>query len=225
MDQKCDLCEFKSLAAQKLTQSELAELSLNCITVKFAKGANIIKQGTYSTNIAFLKSGIIKIHITGPYHEQIVRILKAPTYVGLQNTFGDKVNQYSVSAIGDTEVCFIDTATFKNLIHSNNDFNDQIINELCKSELNSYFGCVNRTQKQIRGKIADVLINFSDMVYSSDFFSLPITQEEIGNLVDSSRESVSRVLTEFVKDGIIEMNGKQISIINRKMLTLISENG
>lgn len=225
MDQKCDLCEFKSLAAQKLNQSELAELSSNCITVKFAKGANIIKQGTYSTNIAFLKSGIIKIHITGPYHEQIVRILKAPTYVGLQNTFGDKVNQYSVSAIGDTEVCFIDTATFKNLIHSNNDFNDQIINELCKSELNSYFGCVNRTQKQIRGKIADVLINFSDMVYSSDFFSLPITQEEIGNLVDSSRESVSRVLTEFVKDGIIEMNGKQISIINRKMLTLISENG
>ncbi len=225
MDQKCQLCEFKSLATQKLKDSELNELSSNCITVKFAKGANIIKQGTFSTNIAFLKSGIVKIHITGPYHEQIVRILKAPTYLGLQNTFGDKVNQYSVSAIGETEVCFINTSTFKDLIHSNNDFNDQIIMELCKSELNSYFGCVNRTQKQIRGKIADVLLNFSDSVYDSDLFILPITQEEIGNLVDSSRESVSRVLTEFVKDGIIEMSGKQITIINRKTLNLISENG
>jgi CRP/FNR family transcriptional regulator len=225
MSHKCLLCEFKSLATQKLNDEELEVLSANCITVKFAKGTNIIKQGTYSTNIAFLKRGIVKIHITGPYHEQIVRILKAPVYLGLQNTFGDKVNQYSVSAIGETEVCFIDTATFKDLIHNNNGFNDQIIIELCKSELNSYNGCVNRTQKQIRGKIADVLLNFSDRVYVSNLFSLPITQEEIGNLVDSSRESVSRVLTEFVKDGIIEMSGRKIAIINRKLLERISENG
>jgi CRP-like cAMP-binding protein len=53
------------------------------------------------------------------------------------------------------------------------------------------------TLKQIRGKIADVLLELSEKIYESDIFSVPLTQEDLGNLVDSSRESVSRVLTEF----------------------------
>jgi len=39
------------------------------------------------------------------------------------------------------------------------------------------------------------------------------------------RESVSRVITEFEKDGIIRYSGKQIEIINKKLLSTISANG
>jgi len=47
----------------------------------------------------------------------------------------------------------------------------------------------------------------------------------LANLVDTSRESVNRVLNEFDKDGIIKVNGKQIEILNKKSLNLISQNG
>ena len=59
----------------------------------------------------------------------------------------------------------------------------------------------------------------------SDTFTLPLSQTELANLVDTSRESVSRVMTEFDKDGIIANNGKQIEILNKKSLQLISQNG
>jgi CRP/FNR family transcriptional regulator len=219
------LCIYKSLAAQKLSEEELSKLSISCLSVKFKKGDSIIKQGMFSTNVAFLKKGLAKIHITGPYHEQIVRIIKSAKYLGLPTTFGDKVNQYSVTAIDDSEVCFIDISLFRMLLRSNPDFNDQVLIELCQSELEAYNRCVNRTQKQIRGKIADVLLSFSDSIYNSDSFPLLLTQEEIGNMVDATRESVSRVLTEFAKDGIITVTAKQIEIINRKLLLLISANG
>lgn len=225
MENNCNLCIYKSLAAQKLSEEELSKLSISCLSVKFKKGDSIIKQGMFSTNVAFLKKGLAKIHITGPYHEQIVRIIKSAKYLGLPTTFGDKVNQYSVTAIDDSEVCFIDISLFRMLLRSNPDFNDQVLIELCQSELEAYNRCVNRTQKQIRGKIADVLLSFSDSIYNSDSFPLLLTQEEIGNMVDASRESVSRVLTEFAKDGIITVTAKQIEIINRKLLLLISANG
>jgi len=54
---------------------------------------------------------------------------------------------------------------------------------------------------------------------------LPLSQAELANLVDTSRESVSRILTEFDKDKIIELKGKEISILNKKSLQLISQNG
>jgi CRP-like cAMP-binding protein len=47
----------------------------------------------------------------------------------------------------------------------------------------------------------------------------------MGNLVDATRESVSRVLSEFAKDRIIRMIGKHIEIQNRPVLTNISLNG
>lgn len=225
MKTECKLCTIKSKAALKLSEEEIEQLSFNCALVKFAKGDSLIKQGTFSTNVAYLRSGLAKLHIAGPYHEQIVRIVKAPCYLGLPTTFGDKINQYSVTAIEEAEVCFIDMNAFRYLLKANPDFSYEILVDLCKNELEVFYRCANRTQKQMRGKIADVLLELSDRIYNSNIFPIPITQEDLGNLVDSSRESVSRVITEFEKDGIIRYSGKQIEILNKNMLLTISANG
>jgi CRP-like cAMP-binding protein len=174
---------------------------------------------------AYLRSGLAKVHIAGPYHEQIVRIVKTPSYLGLPTTFGDKINQYSVTVIEKAEVCFIDISTFRFLLGINPDFLDEIMIELCRNELEVFTRCANRTQKQVRGKIADVLLEMSDHIYNSEIFIIPLNHEDVGNLIDSSRESVSRVLAEFEKDGIIRISGKNIEILNKKSLLMISPNG
>ncbi|HPG73426.1 MAG TPA: Crp/Fnr family transcriptional regulator [Bacteroidales bacterium] len=225
MNYNCSFCEYKSTAASKLEKHEIEKLGANCLSVKFKKGDTIIRQGTYSTNVAYLKKGVVKIHIEGPYHTQVVRIVKPRNYLGLPTTFGDKINQYSVSAIEESEVCFIDITVFRALLHSNPDFSNQILIELCRGELESYQKCVNRTQKQVRGKVADVILDFADNIYQNDSFLLNITQEDIGNLVDATRESVSRVWAEFIKDEIISVDGKQVSIVNKEALRNMSRLG
>jgi CRP-like cAMP-binding protein len=225
MKNDCKVCAIKSKAVSKLSVEEIEKLSFSCALVKFNKGDSLIRQGTFSTNIAYLRSGLAKIHLAGPYHEQIVRIVKAPSYLGLPTTFGDKINQYSATAIEAAEVCYIDIDAFRYLLKANHDFSYEILLEICNNELEVFHRCANRTQKQMRGKIADVLIEMSDRIYSSSIFNIPLNQEEIGNLVDSSRESVSRVLNEFEGDGIIKISGKKVEILNKKSLQMISAIG
>ena len=225
MKDDCKLCTIKSSAATKLKDEEISQLSFNCTTVRFQKGDSIIRQGNFSTNIAYLRKGLAKVHITGPYHEQIVRVVNAPSYLGMPTTFGDKINQYSVTSINSTEVCFIDIGTFKYLFMVNSKFAYEIMMELCRNELEVYNRCANRTQKQMRGKIADVILEFSDKIFLSDQFDIPLAHEEIGNLVDVTRESVSRVLSEFEKDDILKTSGKKIEILNKEKLKFISETG
>lgn len=225
MDNVCRLCGIKSKAASTLSEEEIDELSFNCAVARFGKGDPIVKQGTFSTNVVYLRKGLAKIHIAGPYHEQIVRIVKSPSYLALPTTFGDKINQYSVTVIEPSEVCFIDMVTFRHLMSSNSEFAYEIMLEVCRNELEAFNRCVNRTQKQIRGKIADVLLEMSERIFSSDTFSIPVNQEEIGNLVDASRESVSRVLNEFAADGILSLSGKKVRILNKQTLLIISANG
>ncbi len=221
----CILCKYKSAAACKLSENDSNELSDNSLSVSFKKGDFIIRQGTYSTNVAYLKRGLAKVQIVGPHYTQVVKIIKPGNYLGLPTTFGDKINQYSVVAIDESEVCFIDITTFRNLLSSNSDFSNQIIIELCRSELQSYENCIRRTQKQIRGKIADMLLDFSENICKSDKFNVQINQEDMGNLIDASRESISRILSEFVKDGVIKMEGKNFEILNKEHLKLISIKG
>ena len=208
-----------------LSECSLDQLSSNHLELKLKKGDLIIKQGTYSTNVIFLRTGLAKIHIAGPYNEQIVKMVNAPSYLGLPTTFGSKINQYSVTAVSEAEVCFIDLEVFQNILDENKEFTREIIQEFCKNELESFHRCANRTQKMIRGNMADAILEFSDKIFKSDKFVLPLSQAEFANLVDTSRESVSRVLAEFDKDGIIKITGREINIINKKSLLLINQNG
>lgn len=225
MENNCKNCPFNSKAASTLCDTSFEQLSANHLVLNFKKGDAIIKQGMYSTNVVFLRTGLAKIHLAGPYHEQIVKLVKAPTYLGLPTTFGDKINQYSVTAVTDVEVCFIDLQVFRTILKENTDFSHEIILELCRNELESFRRCANRTQKLIRGNMADALLEFSDNIFLTDTFILPLSQADLANLVDTSRESVSRVLTEFDRDGIIKVTGKQIEILNKKTLLIISQNG
>jgi len=208
-----------------LSECSLDQLSANHLELKLKKGDSIIKQGTYSTNVIFLRIGLAKIHIAGPYTEQIVKMVNAPSYLGLPTTFGSKINQYSVTAVSDAEVCFIDLEVFQTILDENKEFNREIIQEFCKNELDSFHRCANRTQKLIRGNMADAILDFADKIFKSDTFILPLSQAELANLIDTSRESVSRVLAEFDKDGVIKIKGKQIEIVNKKSLKMISQNG
>lgn len=216
-------CIMKSAGTFKSCQME--QLENNHAVINFNKGDSIIKQGMFSTNVVFLRKGLAKLHLTGPYHEQVVRLIKAPSYMGLPTTIGNKINQYSVTAVLDSEVCFIDLGVFNRLLEENKEFSSYIILELCKSELETYRRCSNRTQKQTRGNVADVLLEFSDNIFNSDEFVIPISQSEIGNWVDSSRESINRILSEFVNDGLISLDGKKVNILNKRSLMMVSQNG
>jgi len=223
--QKCSDCTTKCGAASSLSSEQMEVMENNSVEVHFKKGDNIFRQGALSLNIAFLKSGIAKIHMHGPAREKILRIVRAPSYLGLPTSLGDKINQFSATALAKTSVCFIDIALFKNLIYNNGKFAYEIIVELCQNELNDYQRYTSQSQKQMTGMIAETLLCMSEKIFKDTKFIFPLTQSELGDMVGTSRESVSRVLSEFSSDKIIEISGKGINILNKDLLKQISEKG
>ena len=182
------------------------------------------KQDVFSSNIVYLKKGLVKVHITGANYEKIIKISKAPTYLGIATSFYEKTNGYSATAIENSSVCFISIDMFKKLIKTNTNFSQEIIVDLCKNELD-FFNCsANRAQKNIIGRVADALLFFYQEIYENKKYNLPISRKEFGNFVDTSRESVCRVLSEFDNDKIIKVKGKKIEILDLNTLKTISKN-
>lgn len=221
----CKFCTIKSKAALKLNDCQLETLENNSFQVQFGPGEFIIKQDAPTTSVAYVKTGLVKIHIKGPIREKILNIVKSPVYLCLNSTFGDNVNHFSATAIDKTTVCFIDSITFRNFIRENGDFAYQIIEDMGKGELKNFHNLINNAQKQNIGRVADALLFFTKEIYGSRTFTMPVSRQELADLTGITRESASRILTNFYKENIIRMVGRKITILNEALLKQISVNG
>jgi len=222
---ECKFCNVKSAAIEKLTSEEFHLLESNCARVRFKTGEVIVMQDALSTNVVFIKTGLVKIHLRGPIRERIIRITKAPAFMCLPNNFGDKVNHFSVTALEETSVCYIDVTVFKQFIKGNGDFALQILLEMSRGEIENFSNCLNNAQKQNVGRIADAILFFSDKIYETASFALPISRQELADLTGITRESASRILTDFHNEKIIEIRNREVTILNEKLLRQISEKG
>lgn len=221
----CLTCKMKSNATRKLTVEELEILENGHAGVSFKPGEIIVKQNALSTNVVYIQSGLVKIHIKGPVKERIMKVVKAPAYICLPGNFSQKVNHISATALEETSVCFIDLDVFKRFITTNGDFAYQVLLEMSKNEIRNFQNCLNNAQKQTAGRIADCILFFSKEIYNNSTYVLPVSRQELGDMVGTTRESASRTLTEFNHEKIISLEGKRITILNEKLLQQISEKG
>lgn len=222
----CKDCAVKSSTVFNLSDKELEILCNNSTEIQFQKGERIIKQGAFTQNVVFIKSGIIKLHLTGPTQkDEILKIDKGPLFVGVPDVFANKIHSYSVTALNDTIACFIDFSGYKHLIENNGKFATEVLVLLSRTIVEHYERCVNKFQKQLTAIFADALIYFSDYIFEDDNYKLPFTRTEFGAYIGTTRETVTKIIHDFTVDNIIEVDGKSIKILNKKMLQKISNAG
>lgn len=226
LETRCTDCIVKSIPAEKLTDEELGMLSNNCARISFKKGENIIKQGAFTTNIVYIKSGLVKEHMNGPNgKDEILKITKAPAYIGVPSALGGRIHEYSCTALELTSVCFIDLHIFNELLITNTFFSRELILGLSRDLLQHFTKCVNKTQKQLPGSLAETLLYLSEKIYDSDSFNLSLTRAELGAMIGTTRETITRILHEYTENNLISIHGKKIRILNKEMLQRISDAG
>ncbi|KPK85161.1 MAG: hypothetical protein AMS27_08170 [Bacteroides sp. SM23_62_1] len=192
----------------------------------FRKKDNIFRQGTRTSHIMIVTSGLVKITKEGRNNRLIILKLALPgEYIGLLSVLGNQIHQYSATAVEETAICFIDINVFKNVILDNGKFGLQLLNIISKEGLYIFDRLMNQTQKQLPGRIADVLLYFINEVYHSQKFSFPLTRRELAQLAGTTKESFIRTLTEFRNDKIIALNGSEVEIISMDIVNTLSEFG
>lgn len=224
--EECKNCAIKSRAVETLNDSELDFLNSNCAEVLLKNGESIIYEGKLSSHIAYIKSGLAKIHMTGPSgRDQILKIVPPGSYIGLQTILSQKIHRYSASALMESRICYIDNHSFKELLTRNPKFSYEIIIYLCQDELSYFERFVNLSQKQVSGRLADAILFFADEIYKSHEFDFILTRSDLAAWIGVTRESATRALKELSDIGVIKSNGKSIDILNYDRLLKISQKG
>jgi CRP/FNR family transcriptional regulator, polysaccharide utilization system transcription regulator len=225
-DLNCTDCPLQSPLCKLLTQKELEILNLNRYKIFFKAGETIRKQGTHMSHVISIQSGHCKLYLEGFNQKNIIlRIIKANNFIGGPGMYIDQKHHYTVSAIVDTSACFIEIKNFKKIMGMNKAFNDAVVAEICNNSLLTYNRLINITQKQMNGRIADVLIYLANHIYNSMEFELSLSKQDIAELAGATRDSSVKVLRSLVVDGYISHQGNQIKILDYDGLERISQIG
>jgi CRP/FNR family transcriptional regulator len=222
----CEKCNNKSPLFRMLSESELAIINEGRYEVIFKPGENIIKQGTAATHLINLTTGLAKLYIEGLDNKNIIlEILKPWKMFGGPGIYIDNRYHYSVTAIEPTSACYIDANNFKKVLRNNPDFSEAFISTCSYNNVKTYERLVSLTQKQMPGRIADVLIYLSNEIYANPVFEVSLSRQDIGDLSSMTKDSAIRILKEFEAEGIILVEGKRFTILKKEVLQEISIRG
>jgi CRP-like cAMP-binding protein len=174
----------------------------------------------------YVVSGMIKTYKEGRMNKKIILSIETPeNFLGLLSVFGNDIHEFSGAAIDSSDILFIDINIFKQILNENGKFSLYLMKQISKQGLHLLDRLMAQTHKQLPGRVADVLLYFSETIFKSQRFCFPLTRRELAELAGTTKESFIRTLTEFKNDKIIEIEGSEVEIKSLKIVKTLSELG
>jgi len=222
----CTIFNKKLSLFDELTEEEQKLIEENTVTVTYKKGETICKQGSFSSNIMHIKEGLAKVYLENDTNNLILKIAPKNSLIGMPSIYeGNNICVYSVATYVESIVNLIDIKVFQQILQTNAKFAFRALNITNENIIQIYgrFFCLSN--KQLHGRIADILLCLKDRVYKNDSFDFAFSRSELAELTNMSTESVIRVMKNFKDDGLILQKDKTIEILNSEMLNKISSFG
>lgn len=211
---------FKKLSPEQI---EYATNNKSCSVVK--KGTVLYQEGNRISGIYCINKGVLKIYKTGTEgKEQIIKFAKKGDVIGYRSVIISEPACTSVKVIEDAVLCFISSQELYHLLRENSEFGIEMLQIACKElgEANDYITDI--AQKSVKERLAEILLHLKDEfgVNNEEVINLNLTREELANIIGTATESVIRLLSEFKSEGIIELQGRKIKILDASKLKKIS---
>lgn len=211
---KCEQCIVRELSSLKaLNKEELLRIADCKTSHTIKKGEPIFEEGDLVNGIFCIKEGVCKLSkLSSNGKDQIVKLIKAGELLGQRSMISDEPANLSAIALEDMQVCFIPKSEMLNMFDSNNKFSMNLMKSLCGDLKETNDHLVSVSQKTVKERLAETLLHLEDNFGKNPDGSLHIqlSREELAGMIGTATESCIRLLSDFKKLGLIELNGKKI---------------
>ncbi len=209
---------FKGLSASNI-ENILATVTFN--VKQYSKEQILASRGQPVNNLIVLLDG----HVRGEMLDVTGKILKvedvyAPRPVAIGFLFGNN-NNYPVDVVANTDVkaLIIPAQSVIKLMQANKTVLQNILNTISDRAQFLSRRIWFLSFKTIKGKFAQYLLNIAQNNLNQ--IEMPLNQTDLAEFFGVTRPSLSRAINELVNGGIIKINRKQVTIINRQALTAL----
>ncbi|HYF02385.1 MAG TPA: Crp/Fnr family transcriptional regulator [Patescibacteria group bacterium] len=219
----CETCTSRHTSIfADLDGGELVRFSFQKGCNLYKSGNTIFNEGSYPSGLYCIHKGKVKIFKNGTEgKEQILRFAKEGDILGYKSLLSDQPFSASAAALDEAVICFIPKKSYFDVLQTNPKLSLKMMQLLTQELKTAETRIVELAQKPVRERLAETILILKETFgFEEDgkTIAISLTREEIANIVGTATESVIRLLSEFKKDGIIDLKGRSISILDNREL-------
>lgn len=183
------------------------------------KKQTLFYEGDHPQGLYLLAEGYVKtIKLTRDGRQLITGLYKPNDYIGLDALLLDGPFTESAEAIQDSKVYLLPKAMVVDVLDRYPGLSQHFIKILSSDIQEKEQQLVEIAYESVRKRLAQVLLRLTKIIQTPQ---LGVSREELAGLAGISTETVSRVLTDFRDEGLIEKYNGNIQVIDLQRLSMM----
>jgi CRP/FNR family transcriptional regulator, cyclic AMP receptor protein len=199
-----------------LSPEALAKIESRAVARNYPRNAVVISEGDEATSMFIIVTGSVKVYHTEADGKETILNSQGPgQHFGELALVDDAPRSASVMTQEPSRLLVLSKAAFRECLEESPEVGYHLVQALAR-QVRRLTETVNMMGRDVYGRIRTLLESLAVERDGMLVIEQPMTQQDIGNRIASSREMVSRVFKELKSGGYIEEQDKRI-IIRKKL--------
>jgi CRP/FNR family transcriptional regulator, global nitrogen regulator len=199
---------------------DFEKAGLRVVERRFEPKDTIFTPGDPDDQLYFLLSGAVRLYkIYGDYKEATTALLKDSGVFGKLNLVEGRWQDVFAEAVTEARVASVQKAALERVIKSDPEFALRLFSSLSERLRQSDEVIESLLHREVSTRLATLLVNLGERFGEDDLIDVRLTHQDLANMIASTREAVSKVMSELQRDGVIETRNRRIAILDRGALS------
>jgi CRP/FNR family cyclic AMP-dependent transcriptional regulator len=204
---------FRSLAAEEITS--ILKLAKER---RFADGQTIFQKGEAGPSLMAVLDGRVRISSCSPEGKEVILSIVEPGQIfGEIALLDGQARSADATAAGDCTVLVIDRPEFNAFLERNPQITARLLSFLCQRLRGADEMIEEMAFLEVPGRLARLLLrlarSYGHRTDGGHRIGLKLAQQDLGNLIAASRESVNKTLRAWQDAGVIDMQQGYITLL------------
>ena len=188
----------------------------------FKEGDVIFQEGQTASNVHYIESGQVKLcKYSNDGKELVVSLLRSGDFFGYPEVIQQSSFTESAIALGVSKIRIIKKDRFFGLLYGDRDVAAIFIKMLANNTTEKIDQLIKLAYNSVRRRTADALLEISRNS-NSRLENLEIKREDLASIAGTAKETVIRTLSDFKDEGLVKIDGRKVSIIDKHGLERMS---
>ena len=189
----------------------------------YKSGETIYKEGKQSNHFFFVDRGVVKSHQMDEHGKELITSLyKEGDFFGSLSFQNSTPYEEYATAMEETRLYAVSKEELKEILTKNNKITFDLIDVMGKNISGIKEQLLEMAYGSVRKKTARTILLFSQKIRRYPTQSIRISRSDLASVAGMASETLIRTRSDFKKEGLIEIEGRNIKILNVEALKRIS---
>jgi CRP-like cAMP-binding protein len=189
---------------------------------KIDQGASVYKEGGNANQVFLVLKGIVKTHKLDEYGKELITgIYKADDFFGFSSFTKNLPYDESATAMEDVQLVAIGKDELRHVLEENHQLTMELLHLLSEDLSDTKAQLLEMAYGSVRKKTASTILKFAEKLQTDPQGRLHILRSDLASVAGMATETLIRTLSSFKKEGLIQIEDRNIQILDVDALSRV----